>query len=84
MALGSRWYVNSSDTNSRKNSYLGYSFKSQGIVPRDTVELQTVDLATIRKIDFCMINLLLKFIALSNGCATEQDMLLFPTLQYIK
>ena len=70
-----------------KNSYLGYSFKSQGIVPRDTVELQTVDLATIRKIDFCMINLLFKFIALSalsNGCATEQDMLLFPTLQYIK
>ena len=47
---------------------LGYSFKSQGVVPIDTVELQTVvDLAIITKNSFCMINLLLKFIVLCKG-----------------
>ena len=67
--------------NTVQEKKLGYSFKSQGIVTLDTVELQTVDLATIRKIDFCMTNLLHKFIALCNRGATEQDMLLFATLQ---
>ena len=47
---------------------LAYSFKSQGVVPIDTVELQTVvDLAIITKNSFCMINLLLKFIVLCKG-----------------
>ena len=47
---------------------LAYSFKSQGVVQIDTVELQTVvDLAIITKKSFCMMNLLLTFIVICKG-----------------
>ena len=45
-----------------------------------TIESRTVDCATITEIDFYITNIIRKSIALFNGGATNQDVLLFMTL----